>query len=66
MQSFSTSMSDGTQFHPPIGASSHIELTRLARGSAASAVGNQQPHGPARKLCCKTCQGKRCIGRCRF
>ena len=57
---------------------SDIELTRrslqrnyvanqlVVRKPAASAESTPQLRVPPQRLSCKTCLGKRCIGRCRF
>lgn len=60
-----TIVSETAHYHPPVSVVPPVVLPR-----AAHSLGNGNPapqrRVPTKRLCCKTCLGKACIGRCRF
>lgn len=59
-------VSESPHFHPPASATPPITLQGVIRKPTANAADAPQRRVAPKRLCCKTCQGKACIGRCRF
>jgi hypothetical protein len=66
MLNHSTILSESPHFHPPVSVAPPIALQGLVRKPAARAESTLQRCVPPKRLSCKTCLGKCCIGRCRF
>jgi hypothetical protein len=66
MLNHSTSVSESPHFHPPANATSPIMLHGVLPKFAPDGGSTPQRRVPPKRLCCKTCLGKACIGRCRF
>ena len=62
----STIMSESPHFHPPTSVTPPITLQGVIGKSAARAASTPQRRVPPKRIFCKTCLGKNCIGRCRF
>jgi hypothetical protein len=58
-------VSESPHFHPPASVAPPITLQGVVRKPAAR-ESTPQRILPSKRLCCQTCQGKSCIGRCRF
>jgi len=65
MLSHSTILSENPHILPPVSAVPTITL-RVAVHQPAGRADSTPQHVPPKRLSCKTCQGKCCIGRCRF
>jgi hypothetical protein len=65
MLNASTLLSEGSHFHPPASVAAPIPLQAVARRPLTRVEALPQPR-PSKRLSCKTCLGKCCIGRCRF
>jgi len=66
MLNHSTIVSESPHFHPHGSAAPPITLQGVVRKQGASAESAPQRRVAPKRLSCKTCQGKCCIGRCRF
>src|ERR1035438_1052192 len=66
MLNHSTILSESPHFHPPVSVAPPIMFEGVVRKPTARAESAPQRRVPPKRLCCKTCQGKCCIGRCRF
>jgi len=64
MQNHSTILSVSPQFHPSVSAATLITLEGSLRKPAAGSFPERR--ALPKRLSCKTCEGKCCIGRCRF
>ena len=62
----STIVSENPHFHPPASVAPPITLQGVIGKSAARAESTPQRRVPPKRIFCKTCLGKNCIGRCRF
>lgn len=59
-------LSETAHVHPPVSASTPMELDRFVRKPVARVATTVPRRVSPKHLKCKTCQGKCCIGRCRF
>jgi hypothetical protein len=66
MMNRSTIVSESAHYHPPAGVASPITLQGVVQKPGATAESAFQRRATPVRLACKTCQGKCCIGRCRF
>ncbi|MGC9946744.1 MAG: hypothetical protein ABSF64_10290 [Bryobacteraceae bacterium] len=66
MLNHSMIVSESPHFHPPASATPPITLQGFVRKSAANGDSASQGRILSKRLSCKTCLGKCCIGRCRF
>jgi hypothetical protein len=66
MPNQSTILSENPQFHPSMSVATLLALEGGLRKPAARAESFPERRVLPKRVSCKTCQGKCCIGRCRF
>jgi len=61
-----TGMGESTHPHAPASATLPITLEGVVRKPTTGVQSASRHHEVPKRAACKTCEGKGCIGRCRF